>query len=102
MERLSASIDDLDLFSEEQDDLAATIFADARPLPFDPDGRIMLPDDLAVHAGISERAAFVGRGPTFQIWEPKAFQAFQDEARDRVQRQGATVRLRRPAPGEER
>jgi len=100
MEGLSASVDDLALFSEAQDDLAATIFADARQLPFDSDGRVILPGDLAAHAGITDRAAFVGRGPTFQIWEPKAFQAFQDEARARTRRQGATLRLTRAGPKE--
>lgn len=98
MERLSASIDDnLALFSEQQDDLAATIFADARQLPFDSDGRIVLPEDFAAHAGITGNAAFVGRGPSFQIWEPRAFQNFQAEARERIRRAGVTLKLR-PGP----
>ncbi len=100
MERLSASVDDLALFSEEQDDLAATIFADARQLAFDSEGRVLLPQDLAAHANITDRAAFVGRGPTFQIWEPGAFQAYQEQARERVHRQGATLRLSRGGGGE--
>jgi MraZ protein len=100
MERLSASIDDLALFSEQQDDLAATIFADAQQLPFDSDGRIVLPESLAAHAGIRDRAAFVGRGPSFQIWEPEAFQRFQAEARDRVRRAGVTLKLRPTAGGD--
>lgn len=94
MERLSRSMDDLELFSQEQDDLAATIFADSRQLPFDSDGRIVLPESLAQHADITEQAAFVGRGPMFQIWNPDAFSRFQDEARTRVKRAGATLRLR--------
>ncbi len=98
MERLSSSVDDLALFSEQQDDLAATIFADARQLAFDSDGRVVLPEELASHANITDRAAFVGRGPTFQIWEPKAFEIYQEQARERVHRQGATLRLRPPVP----
>jgi MraZ protein len=100
MERLSASIDNLALFSEQQDDLAATIFADARQLPFDSDGRIVLPEDFAAHAGIAGNAAFVGRGPSFQIWEPRAFQNFQTEARERIRRAGVTLKLRPTAGGE--
>ncbi len=94
MARLSASLDDLDLFSEQQDDLAATIFADAHQLPFDGEGRIMLPRELAEYARITDSAAFVGRGATFQIWTPDAFRAYQDEARERIRRRGATLRLR--------
>ena len=98
MERLSASVEEFDLFSERHDDLAATIFADALQLPFDGDGRVILPKSLAEHAGITDAAAFVGRGATFQIWEPDAFLRHQAEARTRVQRDGATLRLR---PGAE-
>ena len=101
MERLSRSMDDLDLFSQAQDDLAATIFADAHQLPFDGDGRIVLPEALVQHAHINEQAAFVGRGPMFQIWNPDAFAKFQDEARARVKKEGATLRLRPPGNGGE-
>ena len=99
MEQISRSVDGLDLFSDRQDDLTATIFADARQLAFDGEGRIMLPEDLLAHAGIAERAAFVGRGPTFQIWEPEAFAAHQETARARVIADGATLHLSPPAGG---
>ncbi|MEW5704709.1 MAG: division/cell wall cluster transcriptional repressor MraZ [Pseudomonadota bacterium] len=93
MERLSAGLDALDLFSDIQDDLAATIFADSRPLPFDGEGRILLSKELAEHAKIGGEAAFVGRGTTFQIWEPQAFQAHQAQARKRALDRGMTLRL---------
>ncbi|MDX1483570.1 MAG: division/cell wall cluster transcriptional repressor MraZ [Alphaproteobacteria bacterium] len=93
MERLSESVDALDQFSEEQDDFASTIFADAHQLPIDGDGRIILPSALVEHAGITDAAAFVGRGGTFQIWDPQAFERHQAEARTRVGRRAATLRL---------
>ncbi len=93
MEALSQSLDALDLFSDAQDDLAATLFADARPLAFDNEGRILLPEDLITHARLGEQAAFVGRGRTFQIWEPAAFAAYQAEARSRVKSAGLTLKL---------
>jgi MraZ protein len=93
MERLSDSIDALEQFSEEQDDFASTIFADSHQLPIDGDGRIILPAQLTEHAGITDAAAFVGRGATFQIWEPAAFERHQGEARARAGRRGATLRL---------
>lgn len=94
MTNLSESLDELDQFSEAQDDLAATIFADAHQLQFDSEGRVMLPSLLVEHANITDAAAFVGRGATFQIWEPEAFRAHQDTARTRTRDQGATLRLR--------
>jgi MraZ protein len=93
MEELSQSLDALDQFSAEQDALASTIFADAHQLPFDGDGRIILPPVLAEHASITDSAAFVGRGSTFQIWAPETFARHQDAARKRVAEHGATVRL---------
>ena len=94
MERLNDSVSSMDLFSDAHDDLAATIFADSQQLPFDGDGRIVLPPRLAEHAGIAERAAFVGKGPIFQIWEPGALEAHKEDARARARSQGLTLPLR--------
>lgn len=94
MERLNDSVSSMDLFSDAHDDLAAIIFADSQQLPFDGDGRIVLPPRLAEHAGIGERAAFVGKGSIFQIWEPDALEAHKEEARARARSQGLTLPLR--------
>ncbi len=80
-----------------------SIFADAQQLPFDGEGRIILPELLCQHAGITETATFVGLGRTFQVWEPQHFEKHQQEMRERARRQGATVpslQAARPAPGE--
>jgi MraZ protein len=95
MEELSARIDALDEFSEDREALAS-IFADAQQLPFDGEGRIVLPQPLCEHAGITENAAFVGLGRTFQIWEPQRFEKHQQELRERARRQGTTLPARRP------
>lgn len=99
MERLSAGLDRLELFSDDRDDLAATIFADAHQLPIDGEGRVVLPKDLLGFAEITGSAAFVGRGPTFQIWEPRAFERHQAEARARSRERKLTLRLEPPAAG---
>lgn len=93
MQRLSESVDQLDLFSDAQDDLAATIFADSHMLSFDGDGRIILSQILLNHAHIQDMVAFVGRGATFQIWNPEAFQAHQQEARKRVHNKQVPLKL---------
>ncbi len=84
MERLSQSVDTLDLFSQEQDDFTATIFADSLQIPFDGDGRIILPKKLIEFIKIDDEIAFVGKGATFQLWKPQVFQEVQLEARDRM------------------
>ncbi|MBS0272057.1 MAG: division/cell wall cluster transcriptional repressor MraZ [Proteobacteria bacterium] len=94
MQRLSDSVDQLDLFSDAQDDLTATIFADSQMLAFDGDGRVILSQHLLDHAHIKEMVVFVGRGTTFQIWNPEAFERHQQEARKRVQEKQATLKLR--------
>ncbi len=94
MARLSSSLDDLDMFSDEQDDLATVIMNNAEALPFDPEGRIVLPKRLVDHAGIRSEAIFVGRGSRFQIWDTAAFEIQNQRAFDRARISGATLRLR--------
>ena len=71
-------------------DLVETIMALACELPFDGEGRVILPAALVAHATISDHATFVGRGNRFQIWQPEAFEQFQAEAINRLR-----IRLRR-------
>ena len=49
MSRLSASLDDLDMFSDEQDDLAAIVMENAHALNFDTEGRVQLPKEIVEH-----------------------------------------------------
>jgi MraZ protein len=95
MERLDQGVSDFDMFSDEHDDLAFSIFADSHQLPFDGEGRVVLPAPLIEITGIDARAAFVGKGQTFQILEPEALQRRKAEARARARDQKLTLRLRR-------
>ena len=97
MMRLGEGLDDLDVFSDEQDDLAAAILERAHALPFDPEGRVVLPGELLAHGDIAGEAVFVGRGARLQIWEPKAYEANSAKALERARARGATLRLR-PTP----
>jgi MraZ protein len=83
-EELAKPLTRLDLFSEELDDLAATLFADATPMQADKEGRIVLPDELIAHAGLTDVVVFMGVGRTFQIWEPVAADRRRAEARERA------------------
>ncbi|WP_022728379.1 division/cell wall cluster transcriptional repressor MraZ [Fodinicurvata sediminis] len=95
MSELSESVADMDLFSDNHQDLASSLFADAHPLAWDSGGRIQLPPELMEVAGITEEAAFVGMGKTFRIWEPQAFSSYQGERRAQARQKGLSLPLRR-------
>jgi MraZ protein len=80
--KLSVRMEALDPFSEERDAFATTILGGSMQLPFDGEGRVMLPAQLIEMAGITEAAMFVGKGETFEIWEPQAFTEYAARARD--------------------
>lgn len=80
MEQMAAATDKMGVFDSELDDLTAMLFADARQLAFDVTGRIVIPAELLKHAGIKDTAVFVGRGNSFQIWNPDAFRAQQEKS----------------------
>ena len=91
MRDLADRVDSFDLFSDAQDDLATAIFSDSVQLPFDNEGRIILPQSLMDHAGINDQAAFVGLGKKFQLWSPERLAARQAAARKNVQEKGLTI-----------
>lgn len=98
MEEMSNAADSFAAFSAEQDDMSNLIFADARQLSWDAEGRVVLPEDLMAHAGITERAAFVGKGKTFQIWNPDQFEQVQADIRARAMQKRPTLPM---TPGPE-
>ena len=91
MQEIGARLDNFDLFSAEQDDLATSIFGTAVQLSMDGDGRIILPQDLLGFAALEEKAAFVGMGSKFQVWSPDAFASRRKVARQSVQSKGMTI-----------
>ena len=77
MEKIANATDKMGIFDDNLDNISALVFADARPLAFDVTGRIIIPSDLLKHANIGETALFVGRGNSFQIWNPSDFEKIQ-------------------------
>ncbi|MBN8871305.1 MAG: division/cell wall cluster transcriptional repressor MraZ [Rhodospirillales bacterium] len=88
---LAAPLERLDHFSEEHEDLAAALYADAYPMETDKEGRVVLPDNLVAHAGLTETVVFMGLGKTFQIWEPQAAERRRAEARERARERRFTL-----------
>lgn len=90
-QQLGTPLDSLDLFSQDHDDLAATIYGDAFPVESDKEGRIVLPEFLSTHAELTDAVVFMGMGRIFQIWEPEAAERRRAAARERAQTHGLTL-----------
>ncbi len=104
MEQLSNSIhSDFGLYSDENEALANAILASARQLPFDPEGRVIIPKDLLDHGEITDEATFVGLGKTFQIWQPEAYAVYREAQRSLAETTAAALRpivSRSPSAGD--
>ena len=93
IKKLSDSIDNLDPFSEERDAFATAVLGGSSQLQFDSEGRVMLPLELLEQSGITEDVVFVGKGQTFEIWEPKKFEAYSKNAREVALQKRASLKL---------
>ncbi|MCZ6719948.1 MAG: hypothetical protein V3V17_07180 [Alphaproteobacteria bacterium] len=91
LEQLSGRLNSLNPFSPGHRTLATAIFGRSLQLPFDDEGRVILPQEFLNHAGITERATFVALGRTFLIWDPKTYEAFAREVGEQAARE--SVRL---------
>ncbi|NVK20187.1 MAG: division/cell wall cluster transcriptional repressor MraZ [Methylocystaceae bacterium] len=83
-----------DFFSDDQDDLATVILENSTQLSFDGEGRVIIPQDLLDHAGITDQALFVGRGREMFIWEPAAYEAHSKAAFERAKATKRTLKLK--------
>jgi MraZ protein len=81
---IEALIGSFQPFSEEREQLSATLYSTSEVLKIDGEGRVVLTDLLKTHAGITDAVAFAGRGHKFQIWEPERFRAELAEATEKV------------------
>jgi MraZ protein len=82
LELLSQSLEKLDLTSDMYELIETTIFGGSVQVPFDSEGRIVLPPTLLQAVGIEDEVAFVGRRKTFQLWAPTKLAAHDAAARD--------------------
>jgi MraZ protein len=78
IETLAEAQPDNPLPGVEDEVVAHLIIGTAREASFDGGGRIVLPEDFMAKARLSDQGAFVGKGRTFQIWEPGALAAAQE------------------------
>ena len=86
-------------FSDEYDAMQE-LFSETVPIPFDGEGRIVLPQPLLAHANLTDSVLFAGAGNVFQMWEPNAYETYKTTMRDRRRAAGSIFAPRRSAPGE--
>ena len=89
--KISNKIDELDIFSEDQDDFATSIFSEIIPTNLDKEGRFLIPENLKSYSNISNQVTFIGQGHYFQIWEPQAAIERQKKSRERLVRKKRTL-----------
>ena len=83
----------MELSHADTEALALRIVTDARQIPVDDAGRMVLSKDLREQIGLDGVARFVGRGSTFQIWKPGKREAYEATAQDRSQELSPSIRL---------
>lgn len=93
MEKLYDSIDSMDPYSEERDAFAAAILGNSVQMAFDGEGRIMLPEALREEAGLTDKAVFVGKGRTFEIWNEEKFNAYAAAAKEKAKQARGALRF---------
>ena len=70
--QMASALETLDQFAPQRASFEISIFGAAQALVYDGEGRCSIPKSLLEQAGIAGEAAFLGRGATFQIWEPQS------------------------------
>lgn len=93
IKKISESIDELDPFSSERDAFATTILGGSVQLAIDGDGRVIIPEKLLKKAKIKNQAMFVGKGSTFEIWDPASFEIYQEKAKQEAKDKRNILRL---------
>lgn len=71
-------IEGLPIDSAERDYLETVILGESVDTSVDENGRMVLSQELRDRIGLTNEATFIGKGSTFQIWEPAAYAAELD------------------------
>lgn len=93
--QISESIDDLDPFSADRDALATALLGGSTQLSIDADGRVIIPEVLLKKSKIKGTAIFVGKGATFEIWQPDKFELYMAKSRKDAKEKLNLVRFKK-------
>ena len=84
-------------YSGEREEFLVALYGRSETVTIDTEGRVVLPEELKSHAGITDAVAFVGLGHKFQIWEPQRFRAHLAKATATVRTLTKRLGSERPA-----
>ncbi len=84
-------------FSDERDLLEEHVLGSVRPLAFDTEGRVVVPEAFRKFASLTDRVLFQGRGETFIMANAEKAEQRLEATRDKARE--ALKRLRNPAVG---
>ena len=70
----------------EKNEFEATLIFGSSMLPFDQEGRVLLPEHLRRSAFLNTEALFVGMGRKFRIWEPSSFESYEKKALEHMKK----------------
>lgn len=85
-----------DDFGDAREDFLRETFGTAEDVPYDDNGRIILPAILKDMGGIGALAFFVGASDYFELWSPDAFLAAKGEESLVGRRLAALLKARKP------
>lgn len=91
MVKLSQHYDTLNMDLNAPPSYPSLLFAEAQFLSFDAEGRISIPQELRDYAGITTQIAFVGRGATFELWNPDAVRHYHETLKQTFKQQEAAA-----------
>jgi MraZ protein len=89
MAEVEARVAGLSKLSAEYQSVMRKLVGKIHTLTLDPDGRVVMPKELAEHAGFEGELQFSGRGAYFEIWNAAAFA--EEEARLDADDEGGDV-----------
>ena len=98
MKQMSDALESYPPFDPRRTAIEHGIFGTAQELVIDREGRCSLPKSLLDQIGITTDAAFLGRGSTFQIWEPGALAAEAAKAADALRSGAVSMPVLQRAP----
>ena len=93
LKEIAKRINNLDFFSEDYDDFSTSIFSEIVNTNIDKEGRLLIPEELKLYAGIKNEAAFFGQGHFFQIWDPKLGFKNTEISRRRLLKEKKSLRM---------
>ena len=93
LKEIAKRINHLDFFSEDYDDFSTSIFSEIVTTNIDKEGRLLIPEELKLYAGIKNEAAFFGQGHFFQIWDPTQGFKNTEISRKRLLEQKKSLRM---------